>query len=31
VMLVDRIVYRDGWPVLLGGAPSSSPQRTPAP
>ncbi len=31
VMLMDRIVYRDGWPALLGGAPSSTPQRAPVP
>ena len=31
VMLADRIVYRDGWPVLLNGAPSSTPQSSPVP
>ncbi|MEO8562993.1 MAG: glycoside hydrolase family 43 protein [bacterium] len=31
VMLMDRLVYRDGWPELLGGAPSSTPRAAPAP
>jgi arabinan endo-1,5-alpha-L-arabinosidase len=31
VMLVDRIVYRDGWPALESGGPSSTPQSAPVP
>jgi arabinan endo-1,5-alpha-L-arabinosidase len=31
VMLLDRIVYRDGWPQLAEGGPSNTPQRAPAP
>ncbi len=29
VMLIDRIVWRDGWPRLEGGGPSSGPQPRP--
>jgi arabinan endo-1,5-alpha-L-arabinosidase len=29
VMLIDRIVYRDGWPRIETGMPSNS--KTPAP
>ena len=29
VMLIDRIVWRDGWPQLMEGAPSGTPQRAP--
>jgi arabinan endo-1,5-alpha-L-arabinosidase len=32
VMLLDRIVWKDGWPVLATGGPSEGPQpRPPAP
>jgi arabinan endo-1,5-alpha-L-arabinosidase len=31
VMLLDRIVYRDGWPALLTDGPSSTPQQAPSP
>ena len=30
VMLVDRIVWRDGWPRLAGDGPSEGPQPSPA-
>jgi arabinan endo-1,5-alpha-L-arabinosidase len=30
VMLLDRIEYRDGWPRVTGGEPSSSPRAAPA-
>lgn len=29
VMLMDRIVYRDGWPTIEGGRPSSGPRPAP--
>jgi len=29
VMLLDRIVYRDGWPRIEGNQPSASPQAAP--
>ncbi|MBI1942434.1 MAG: family 43 glycosylhydrolase [Betaproteobacteria bacterium] len=29
VMLLERIVYRDGWPRVEGGEPSAAPQRAP--
>jgi hypothetical protein len=29
VMLIDRIVWRDGWPVVLG--PSDGPMQAPVP
>lgn len=29
VMLIDRIVWRDGWPQLEGGGPSTSPRPRP--
>jgi arabinan endo-1,5-alpha-L-arabinosidase len=29
VMLLDRIVYRDGWPRIEGDRPSSAPRRPP--
>jgi arabinan endo-1,5-alpha-L-arabinosidase len=31
VMLIDRIVWRDGWPHLTGGGPSEGPQPAPSP
>jgi arabinan endo-1,5-alpha-L-arabinosidase len=31
VMLLDRIVWRDGWPRVEGGSPSTTPRRLPAP
>lgn len=31
VMLIDRLVYRDGWPRVEGGVPSTAPQPRPAP
>jgi arabinan endo-1,5-alpha-L-arabinosidase len=30
VMLLDRLVYRDGWPRVEGGGPSSGPRPGPA-
>jgi arabinan endo-1,5-alpha-L-arabinosidase len=30
LMLIDRIVWRDGWPAIEGRAPSAGPQRAPA-
>jgi arabinan endo-1,5-alpha-L-arabinosidase len=30
VMLLDRIVWKDGWPVLAAGGPSEAPQPRPA-
>ena len=30
VMLLDRIVYRDGWPRIAGDGPSQAPQPAPA-
>lgn len=30
VMLVDRLVWRDGWPAVAGGTPSRTPQAVPA-
>jgi arabinan endo-1,5-alpha-L-arabinosidase len=30
VMLMDRLVYVDGWPRVAGGAPSTAPQPRPA-
>ena len=30
VMLIDPIVYREGWPRIPGGAPSLEPKRAPA-
>lgn len=30
VMLVDRLVWRNGWPEVAGKSPSSAPQRAPA-
>jgi arabinan endo-1,5-alpha-L-arabinosidase len=30
VFLVDRLVYRDGWPMLEGGRPSAGPRPAPA-
>jgi arabinan endo-1,5-alpha-L-arabinosidase len=30
VMLLDRIVWRDGWPRIEGDGPSTGPQATPA-
>ena len=30
VMLLDRLVWRNGWPFVDGGTPSSGPQRAPA-
>jgi arabinan endo-1,5-alpha-L-arabinosidase len=30
VMLIDRIVWKDGWPRLATGAPSETPQPSPA-
>lgn len=29
VMMLDRIVYREGWPRIEGGAPSAGPRRAP--
>jgi arabinan endo-1,5-alpha-L-arabinosidase len=29
-MLIDRLVYRDGWPTLAGGTPSTTEQAGPA-
>jgi hypothetical protein len=29
-MLLDRIVYVDGWPRIADGRPSSAPQAAPA-
>ncbi|HET9427179.1 MAG TPA: family 43 glycosylhydrolase, partial [Allosphingosinicella sp.] len=29
VMLIDRIVWRDGWPRIEGNGPSTAPQRAP--
>jgi arabinan endo-1,5-alpha-L-arabinosidase len=31
VMLLDRIVWKDGWPVLAAGGPSETPQGRPRP
>ncbi len=31
VMLIDRLVYRDGWPRVEGDGPSSGPQPAPVP
>lgn len=30
VMLIDRLVYRDGWPRVEGGIPSTAPEPRPA-
>ena len=30
VMLIDRIVWRDGWPRVEGNGPSTGPRRAPA-
>ena len=30
VLLLDRIAYADGWPVVAGGSPSWQPQPVPA-
>lgn len=30
VMLVDRLVWQDGWPRLASGAPSEAPEKAPA-
>lgn len=30
IMLIDRIVWRDGWPHIAGDGPSSGPQPAPA-
>ncbi|HWH18272.1 MAG TPA: glycoside hydrolase family 43 protein [Allosphingosinicella sp.] len=30
VMLIDRIVWRDGWPYVEGGVPSTGPRQAPA-
>jgi arabinan endo-1,5-alpha-L-arabinosidase len=30
VMLIDRLVWRDGWPAVEGGTPSSTPVPAPA-
>jgi arabinan endo-1,5-alpha-L-arabinosidase len=30
VLLADRLVYRDGWPAVEGGRPSSTPRPAPA-
>src|SRR5918911_1307679 len=29
IMLMDRLIYRQGWPTVLTGSPSTSPQRAP--
>jgi arabinan endo-1,5-alpha-L-arabinosidase len=29
VMCIDRLEYRDGWPCVPGGAPSTTPRRAP--
>jgi arabinan endo-1,5-alpha-L-arabinosidase len=29
IMLMDRVVYRDGWPRIEGGTPSTAQQRAP--
>jgi hypothetical protein len=29
LMMLDRIEYRDGWPRVEGGLPSSTPKRMP--
>ena len=31
VMLIDRLLYRDGWPRVEGGGPSAGPRARPAP
>ncbi len=31
VMLIDRLVYRNGWPQVESGAPSTEPRRRPVP
>lgn len=31
VLLADRLVYRDGWPSVAGGHPSSGPRPAPVP
>jgi arabinan endo-1,5-alpha-L-arabinosidase len=30
IMLIDRIIWRDGWPQLEGGGPSTGPRPAPA-
>ena len=30
VLLMDRLVYRDGWPAVEGGRPSDGPRPAPA-
>jgi hypothetical protein len=29
-MLIDRLVYQDGWPRVVGDGPSTGPQPRPA-
>jgi arabinan endo-1,5-alpha-L-arabinosidase len=29
IMLMDRLIYRNGWPMIANGSPSNAPQRGP--